>query len=216
MSETKYISADLTSSPKQTTGRIVAAFDFDGTITNRDTFTAFIRFVKGEWGFWKGIFANFPYLLAFALKLYPNAKAKQKLFSYYFRGMDYPEFRKYGRDFAASCHGNLIRPDAWKTLKAHLSHGDQVYIVSASLTEWVEPFFREIETVTVLATKPEVDPGGKLTGFFRSANCYGPEKVRRLFEKEPVRDSYVLYAYGDSKGDKELIESADYGKYNCF
>ena len=55
-----------------------------------------------------------------------------------------------------------------------------------------------------------------MTGNFLSRNCYGEEKVRRLLELEPNRNSYILYAYGDSKGDKELIEFADKGWYNKF
>ena len=53
----------------------------------------------------------------------------------------------------------------------------------------------------------------KLTGNFSSKNCYGQEKVNRLLEKEPDRTNYILYAYGDSAGDKEIIEFADYGYY---
>lgn len=65
----------------------------------------------------------------------------------------------------------------------------------------------------VLGTKIEIDLSGKLTGNFSSKNCYGQEKVNRLLEKEPDRTNYILYAYGDSAGDKEIIEFADYGYY---
>ena len=63
----------------------------------------------------------------------------------------------------------------------------------------------------VLATKMEVDKDGVLTGSFSTANCYGSEKVRRLMEVEPDRENYYLCAYGDSRGDKELLEFADKG-----
>ena len=62
-----------------------------------------------------------------------------------------------------------------------------------------------------IGTKVEVDPGGKLTGRFLTKNCYGPEKVNRLLEIEPDRRKYFLYAYGDSRGDKEILEFADRG-----
>ena len=44
-------------------------------------------------------------------------------------------------------------------------------------------------------------------------NCYGQEKVNRFLQVEPDRKSYVLYAYGDSSGDKEMIALADVGTY---
>lgn len=216
MSEIPTHSTGPESSIGRSTKRVVAAFDFDGTLTKGDTFLPFIRFVKGESTFWKGLFFTMPYWAAFAVGLYSNAKAKQKLFSYYFKGMKYDEFRAYGEEFAASFPDSCIRPKAWEALKGHLSRGNRVYIVSASLMGWVEPFFRDLSGVTVLATLAETDPEGKLTGRFRSPNCYGPEKVRRLSACEPVRESYTLYAYGDSKGDKELIELADFGGYNVF
>ena len=59
----------------------------------------------------------------------------------------------------------------------------------------------------------EEDGNGNLTGRFLSKNCYGPEKVNRLLRVKPERDAYVLYAYGDSRGDKEMIEFADKGQY---
>ena len=64
----------------------------------------------------------------------------------------------------------------------------------------------------MLGTQVEVDAHGHLTGRFASPNCYGPEKVRRLQTIEPHRATYTLVAYGDSRGDAELLEWADEGK----
>ena len=64
---------------------------------------------------------------------------------------------------------------------------------------------------STIGTKVEVDLDGKLTGRFLTKNCYGPEKVNRLLEIEPDRKNYFLYAYGDSRGDKEMLECADRG-----
>jgi phosphoserine phosphatase len=49
-----------------------------------------------------------------------------------------------------------------------------------------------------------------------SKNCFGQEKINRLLEEFPDRRSYKLIAYGDSSGDKELIDFADKGFYNKF
>ena len=69
---------------------------------------------------------------------------------------------------------------------------------------------------SLLATNIEVDSAGLITGKFLSPNCYGREKVIRLLEKEPDRNSYTLFAYGDSRGDRELIEFADKGWFKKF
>lgn len=67
----------------------VAVFDFDGTLIRKDSFLEFIKFAFGERAFLTGFFLNSPYLVAFKLKLYPNWKAKERVFSYFFRGMSY-------------------------------------------------------------------------------------------------------------------------------
>ena len=98
-------------------------------------------------------------------------------------------------------------------LNAYLRNGAKVYVISASIEEWIKPWCQKYGVQNVLGTKIEIDLSGKLTGNFSSKNCYGQEKVNRLLEKEPDRTNYILYAYGDSAGDKEIIEFADYGYY---
>ena len=87
----------------------------------------------------------------------------------------------------------------------HLEQGHKVYVISASIEEWVKPFFHTLGDVTVLATKVKPDLSG-----FASNNCYSQEKVNRLLEVEPERNTYTLYAYGDSRGDKEMLAFADF------
>jgi phosphatidylglycerophosphatase C len=54
-----------------------------------------------------------------------------------------------------------------------------------------------------------------LTGRLEGRNCRGPEKVRRL--KEAFGDSFALSAaYGDTDGDKEMLEAADEGFMRFF
>mgnify|MGYP002528219534 FL=1 len=189
----------------------IAVFDFDGTITNKDTLLYFILFTKGYWAFMVGFLLYSPLLIAFKLRLYPNWKVKQALFSYFFGGMDYKEFQRWGEIFADEVE-KIERESTVDKLKNHLKNGDKVYVISASIDDWVRPFCCSLLGVTAtIGTKVEVDPGGKLTGRFLTKNCYGPEKVNRLLEIEPDRRKYFLYAYGDSRGDKEILEFADRG-----
>ena len=94
-------------------------------------------------------------------------------------------------------------------LKEHIDHGDTVYVISASLPEWVEPWCRQLGVNAVLVTEIEVNDQGRITGRFKTKNCFGQEKVDRLLKVEPERDTYVLHAYGDSRGDLELLAFAD-------
>lgn len=73
--------------------------------------------------------------------------------------------------------------------------------------------------IEVIGTKIEVTDG-RLTGRFLTPNCYGAEKVRRLQEACPrlatERGNYNVVAYGDSRGDREMLEFADEAYYKPF
>ena len=180
------------------------AFDFDGTLTTRDTLIAFIRYACGTPRFLLGFLLHAPLLVLMKLRLYSNGKAKQRLFSWFFRGMPIETFDALCQSFA-STHRHLLRPETVRLLQQALSEGSEVLVVSASINNWVQPFF---PSVTVLGTQIEVIDG-RLTGRFLTPNCYGQEKVRRILALHPVRSSYRLTAYGDSRGDRELLAFAD-------
>ena len=188
--------------------KTIYAFDFDGTITSRDTLIEFIRFVFGTRRMILGFLLHLPWLLLMRLGLYDNGKAKQRVFKHFFGGMELTAFNSHCELFAQS-HAYLIRPDMERLLANLQEECQEVVVVSASITNWVVPFF-EGKGVRVIGTEVEV-ADNCLTGFFSTANCYGKEKVARLLETYPDRSSYRLVAYGDSRGDREMLEFADKG-----
>lgn len=189
--------------------RNIAVFDFDGTITKKDTLLEFIKFSKGRKSFLMGFLLYSPLLISYKLGLYPNWKVKQKIFSYFFKGMRYDTFCDFGKKFALKIN-SFINENIFEKLKEHTAKGDEIYVVSASIEEWVSPWCKNLGIRNVLGTQIEVIDG-TVTGAFKSKNCYGQEKVNRLLEKEPHRNEYFLTAYGDSRGDKEMLEFADKG-----
>jgi phosphatidylglycerophosphatase C len=64
----------------------------------------------------------------------------------------------------------------------------------------------------VMGTECETDSRSQFTGSLVGANCRGPEKERRLREWLDGEGfgSYVLYAYGDSAGDDQMLAMADH------
>ena len=196
-------------------GETIAVFDFDGTITQKDTLLEFIKFSKGKWQFyWTFLFFS-PLFVAMKLKIYPNWKAKQRFFSYFYKGISIETFNDWGSKFSSEID-KMLRPKAMKALKAHKENGEKIIIISASVENWIKPWAKKMEINSVLATKIETDKNGMLTGQFLTKNCYGQEKVNRLLEKLPNRSEYRLVAYGDSRGDKEMIDFANEGHYDIF
>lgn len=196
----------------------IYCFDFDRTLTTSDTLLEFIKYAKGTGRFLMVFLMYSPLLVLMKLHLYPNWKAKQQIFAHLFAGMRIEKFD-------ALCHGfaeenqHLLRPKGITLVHEALVAGAQVFIVSASIDNWVRPFFdiRNLKGVQVLGTQIEVEDG-KLTGNFKSNNCYGKEKVHRIAEalKSFERSEYEIEAFGDSRGDKEMLAFADKGHFKPF
>lgn len=202
----------------------VYLFDFDGTLTSADTLLEFIRYACGRRRFFIGFALFSPLLVLMKLHLYPNYRAKQRLFAWYFKGMSIDNFDLVCRRFA---HHNqrLMRQKALDRLREIFHNNDTLCVVSASIDNWVRPFFYNISKASrsdfrVIGTEVEVDTDGVLTGRFRTHNCYGAEKVRRVLEAMPQlksnRDDFWVVACGDSRGDKELLEFADEAHFKPF
>lgn len=192
--------------------RIIVVFDFDGTLTCKDTLWEFIKFAKGKWQFYVGIIICSPILIAFLLRIMQNDKAKQFVFRYFFKGMPYRTFKQLGEQFSSRID-NIVNKHTLDILKQHSHNGATIYVISASITEWVEPWCKAHHVSHVLGTQIEISKEQRLTGRFQSQNCYGIEKVNRFLSHEPFREFYHLIAYGDSEGDKELLAFADEGYY---
>lgn len=189
----------------------IVVFDFDGTLTCKDSFVEFIRFACGQRALYLGFLRYAHVLVLMLLHLYSNEKAKELVFCHFFKGTSIAEFNALCQGFATS-HSYILRTEGIKTLKQAEEDGAEVLIISASVDNWVSRFF---PSVRVLGTQIEVKDG-YVTGRFLSSNCFGQEKVDRLLAVYPNRSEYHLTAYGDSRGDREMLAFADESYYKPF
>lgn len=195
------------------TKKVIAAFDFDGTITTKDTLFDFIKFYHGRWSLWLGLLFLTPTLFLFKAKMISNERAKEKMLSFFFKGESYEIFLKECEAYKTQID-TIINSKAKEKIAWHQQKGHKVVILSASIDLWILPWAKSlgIETIsTQLDIKNNI-----VTGKLSSKNCHGQEKVNRLLAVYPKRDDYILYAYGDSKGDFELLAFADKPFYRCF
>lgn len=203
--------------------RRVYTFDFDGTLTTRDTLLLFIRFVCGWWGLVGVLMRYAPLLVLMKLKLYANWRVKQKVFSRCFGGMTMERFNEYCHSFAIKYSATVLRPAGMEAVRRAWADGAVVMIVSASVDNWVCPFFNDVlpassgqGTLLVLGTQVEA-ADGRLTGRFMGRNCYGAEKVCRISAVLPApREDCYIVAFGDSRGDREMLQYADEAHYRPF
>ena len=162
----------------------IAFFDFDGTITTRDTLLEFIKFAKGSLSFYLGFLYNIFYLLAFKIKLISNQSAKEKILTYFFKGTDAKKFEVLTRDFTSSVLPSLIRPGAVEEIKRLQKENFVVVIVSASPENWICHWCKE-NNLILIASKLEIIDGS-ITGKISGKNCHGQEKVRRILESYTI------------------------------
>lgn len=192
---------------------VVAAFDFDGTLTRRDTLFPFLRHVLGDAQVARAAFMLSPTLAAYALGAINNGIAKERVFMRCLGGMRADDFRQAAEDFANYVLPGLLHHEAMQRFDWHRRQGHRCVVISASLDAYVRPWAERAGFDDVIATHLETLDSGHISGKLSGANCFGSEKVRRLQALLGVRDGYTLYAYGDSRGDRELLSSADYAYY---
>ena len=120
--------------------RKIVAYDFDGTLTTKDTLIEFIRYACGTGAFVRGFLLYAPLLVLMKLGLFPNWKAKQKVFAHFFKGLTLDAFDSLCHNFVAD-NRHLLRPKGVMAIQQALDKGEEVLIVSASIDNWVQPFF---------------------------------------------------------------------------
>ncbi len=193
---------------------ILALFDLDGTITAQDSLFEFIQYAVGKPSYYKGLFKLIPMLIGYTLKLIPNHIAKQKLITYFFKDWDANQFQDLAEQYSREQIDKITRPRAIEKIRWHQEQGHKVVIVSASMECWVKPWCDK-NNIDLISTRLEVKDN-KLTGKFATKNCYGREKVNRVKEAYDLSQYDHIYAYGDSRGDRELLALADESFYKPF
>ena len=181
------------------TTRTVAAFDFDGTLTRRDTLLPFLASYAGRTQM----------LSALALSA-PGGGGrdalKERLLTRVLGGRALAEIVDAGNAFGAEVARAGIAPEMRSRLAWHRREGHEIVIVSATLDVYLDEVGRALGVEHVLCTKLDVDQAARVTGKLEGANCRGAEKAARL--RAHVDEATVLWAYGDSGGDREMLAMA--------
>lgn len=184
----------------------MAAFDFDGTLTRRDTLVPFLRRARGRWAIVRAAVA--------ARGARGRDAFKVALVGRLFRGWPAARLDELGRAYVPTLLAAL-RAESRDRLEWHRRQGHAVVIVSASLGAYLRPLADRLGIDDALAVELVADAAGTLTGeVVGGLNNRGPEKVARLEAWLDARfgpgADVELWAYGDSSGDAELLAIADH------
>ena len=196
---------------------VIAAFDFDGTLTKRDTFMPFLARGLGWPRFLLALLKCSPLLAAFALRLIPNHVAKQKLMLATLKNKTTTQMDDWTSRWLAQSFPGQLQSWTMARLAEHQQQGHCCVIVSASPDIYLKRVAQQLGFIALLCTEMEV-VDGRLTGLMKTRNCHGEQKVIRLKAWMAKRfgadaEGSILYAYGDTSGDKPMLRMAAHAFY---
>lgn len=193
----------------------IVVFDFDGTITTKDTFALFLRYYAGTVTWIFNILRLLPIFVAYAVKLIDRNVVKVHVIRRFFKGAPVEKLDGMAAKFAEEVIPGLIRPGAVVALDDVKKRSESLYICSASIAPYLKFWGRSQNIHNILATELQISKG-VYTGEIEGWNVWGEGKVRRInaeFAPDPVR---IVEAYGDTRGDREMLHAADVSHWRPF
>ena len=195
--------------------KVIALFDFDGTITTSDSLGAFLLYNFGILRCGLVVIIYLPVHLLYKLNLLSSTAAKNFLLPLFLRNIPYAEFTKMGDTFCKNKLPGMIKAKAIERIQWHQQKNHEVIIVSASVYEWIRPWATSFGITKIITSKLEI-VDGRLTGKLAGKNCNHEEKVVRIVKEIPDIEEYEVYAYGNSKSDRFMLSMADKTFYKKF
>ncbi|MFT4075651.1 MAG: HAD-IB family hydrolase [Asticcacaulis sp.] len=206
--------AKATLAAKNETAKKIVAFDFDGTLTSKDSFLAFLQAAKGNLQIASALTFQPQMLLDYA-RTRDRGALKARLLHGLLGDISQADLEILIKAFVTRTGKSLFRPDALKTWAEHDQPDRLRVIVTASPELLVAPFGRLIGADRIIGTRLKFSEAGTLLPELTGLNCRGEEKMCRLHEA--FGDGLDLEAaYGDTAGDTEMLAAARHGHYRVF
>lgn len=184
----------------------LALFDFDGTITNADTFMPFIRAAAAPWRLKLGNVVLLPLIVGHKLGVVSPSRARMIAVKFAFCGSNAEAVEQAGRSHARQYLPKVIRPKALERIHWHKKRGDRIVIVSASLNAYLTHWCEEHGLDLICAELEKRN--GVMTGRYIGGDCLGPEKANRILKRYQLSTFSTVYAYGDTVDDTEMLNLA--------
>lgn len=188
-------------------------FDFDGTITKKDTMFSFLKFYNKR-KFYLNFIKHLPFFIMLKLNLAEAERVKENFISSILKGEKETKIQQKAISFFEKNYPYILREKALNFIQNIDRNNSECYLVTASLDIWVKPFSEKLN-LKLLSTQAKFEHGIYI-GEFATKNCNGIEKVNRVKEVIKNQSFNKIIAFGDTSGDKEMLVWADEGHYKFF
>jgi len=184
----------------------LALFDFDGTITTHEMFRPFIEFAVSRRRRALGGALLAPLVAGYKAGWVSPNLMRAAAVRCGFAGVDEQEAFARGADFARDVLPSVLQGVAVERIQWHKQQGDRIAVVSGGLDVYLSHWCRE-HGLELLCSRLE-SRDGRLTGRYLGRQCVSAEKPRRVRESYRLDDYAVIYAYGDTREDWDLLSIA--------
>ncbi len=191
--------------------KTIAFFDFDGTLTKRDTLLDFTRFAFGNLRFLAAALLLLPRAVLVTLNLADRDTVARQFIRHFYKGENIRSLETRASEYAARVIPQLLHPEVAEAFRRHRDNGDEIVVVSASPELWLIPWCKG-HGIRLIATRLETRQevySGEVTG----RRCIGKEKVTRINAAYDLREFDTVFAYGNSDGDLAMLNMADHSYY---
>jgi len=184
----------------------LALFDFDGTITDRETMPAFMRAAVRTHRVWLGRILLLPFIFGYKARVISGTLVRKVICRFGFWRIPAYELEAHGRRFARDVLPATLCPEAMERIAWHKRRGDTVVVVSGGLDLYLTHWCQE-HGIELLCSTPE-QRGGRFTGRYLGRQCVRDEKARLVRERFALSQFSRVFAYGDTPEDSELLALA--------
>jgi phosphatidylglycerophosphatase C len=184
----------------------LALFDFDHTITTRDTFTDFIHCALSRRRLAFGRALLTPTIVGYRLGVVSSNTIRSHIVRVAFSGDDHARVQDIAHTYARTALPHAARPEMMRAIERHQAAGHTVAVVSASLDVYLSEWCR-MHGLQLLCSSLEARDG-RLTGRFAGPQCDFDEKALRVRATFNLGAYARIHAYGDSPGDHAMLALA--------
>lgn len=194
--------------------KTLALFDFDGTISRKDSFIAFMKFTHGRPVFMIRMAMGFLTFAGWKMGLVKSHYTKVKALRGFYRGWTEANMMDARNRFTKEIIPTILFPKALERIDWHKTQGHRIIVVTASCDAWLGDWARDME-LELLCTEMELKDG-VYTGELSNPNCRGKEKVNRIKKHLNLEDYTEIYAYGNDHGDNQMLSIATHPNFRAL